>query len=146
MTQKLIQISQVTRPKLKLLGQNRGEYTNFKLTLIMLKASFDHLFATYSYTSYWRVGKFLTNSNRRSSYSPKFAKNYLKRIFLQYVLNCSFRKSSIVCKRRQQPRLESRSSRSRSRRMKTRGSLGAERKHTPPRASLLSETLSFSCV
>ena len=45
---------------------------NFKLTQITLEPSFDHLFATFSYTSYWWVGKFLTNSNRRSSYLPKF--------------------------------------------------------------------------
>ena len=38
--------------------------------------SFDHLFATYLYTSYWRVGEFLTNSDRRLSYLPKFGSNH----------------------------------------------------------------------
>ena len=31
----------------------------------------------HSYTSYWRVGKFLTNSDRRPSYLPKFATQHL---------------------------------------------------------------------
>ena len=93
------------------------------------------------------IHELLASFDRWSSYLPKFSMKTTKNwFFLQSVLYSSFRKSSIVCKRRQQPRLESRSSRSRSRRMKTRGSLGAELKHTPPRASLLSETLSFSCV
>ena len=38
-----------------------GEYINFQLTWIPLKPSFDHLFATYLYTCYWQVGKFLIN-------------------------------------------------------------------------------------
>ena len=38
----------------------------------MLEPSFDHLFATYSYTSNRRVSEFLKNSNPRSSYLAKF--------------------------------------------------------------------------
>ena len=45
---------------------------NFKRTGITLEPSFDHLFATYSYTNCWRVGEYLTNRDRRSSYLPKF--------------------------------------------------------------------------
>ena len=37
-----------------------------------LEPSFDHLFATYSHTSYRQIGKFLTNSDCQSSYLPKF--------------------------------------------------------------------------
>ena len=58
----------VTHPKLKLLGIYLGKYINFKITQITLKPNFDHLFATYSYTFYRRIGEFLMNSNRRSSY------------------------------------------------------------------------------
>ena len=57
--------------------RGRGEQPKVKskasssrvITRITLDVSFDHLLATYLYTSYWRVGKFLTNSNRQSSYS-----------------------------------------------------------------------------
>ena len=45
---------------------------NFMITQITLEPIFDHLFATYSYTSYWQFGEFLTNTNCRLSYSPKF--------------------------------------------------------------------------
>ena len=66
---KLIDWTRVIRPR----GEFDSWVTNFKLTWITLKPSIDHLFATYSYTSYWRVGEFLTISVHRSSYSPKFA-------------------------------------------------------------------------
>ena len=66
--------AEVSCPKLKLLSQYQGKYINFKITWITLEPSFDHLFATYSYTSYWRVSEFLTNSDRRSSYLPKFGR------------------------------------------------------------------------
>ena len=75
-------ITQVTRPKLELLGQYQGKYINFKRTQIKLKPSFDHLFATNSYTSYWRVGEFLTNSDRQSSYLPKLDSQHLKDIHI----------------------------------------------------------------
>ena len=56
-----------------------SKYINFKITWITFEPSFDHLFATYSYTNYWRVSEFLTNSNPRSNYLPKFAsKDHLK--------------------------------------------------------------------
>ena len=42
------------------------------ITQITLEPSFDHLFATYSYTSYWQIGEFLTNTDCRLSYLPKF--------------------------------------------------------------------------
>ena len=43
----------------------------------MLELSFDNLFATYSCTSYRLVGKFLTISDHRLSYSPKFTKKVM---------------------------------------------------------------------
>ena len=49
------------------------KYIYFKITKITLAPSFEHLFATYSYTSYRRVGEFLTISDCRSNYSLKFA-------------------------------------------------------------------------
>ena len=44
----------------------------------MLEPIFDHLFATYSYTSYWLVSEFLMNSDCRLSYSPKFGVKTMK--------------------------------------------------------------------
>ena len=56
--------------------------------------SFNLLFATYSYTSYWRIGEFLTNSDHRSSYLPKFVV-YLKNLSGQ---NYDFRERRVgVC-------------------------------------------------
>ena len=44
---------------------------NYKITWIMLELSSDNLFATYLYTSYWRVSEFLMNSNRWLSYQRR---------------------------------------------------------------------------
>ena len=54
----------------------------FKITLITLEPSFDHLFATYSYMSYRRVGEFLMNTNSCLSYSPKLGVLYSFDMFL----------------------------------------------------------------
>ena len=44
----------------------------------MLKSSFDHLFASYSYSSYWQVDEFLSNIKLWSSYSPKLVVYFVK--------------------------------------------------------------------
>ena len=53
----------------------------------MLEPSFDNIFASYLYTSYWQVSEFLTYSDPRSSYSPKFAWQVMQdNIFVSKIL------------------------------------------------------------
>ena len=62
----------------------------FKITQIKLKPSFDHLFASYSYTSYLRVGEFFMNNNSWASYSPKLGVFYSFDMFLLTVCAIHF--------------------------------------------------------
>ena len=53
---------------------------NIKRSRITLESSFDHLFATYSYSRYWQVGEFLLNIKLWLSYSHQaYGKTKLRR-------------------------------------------------------------------
>ena len=67
------------------------------ITQITLEPSFDHLFATYSYTSYWQFCEFLTNTNCRLSYSPKFgSQKFCTPLHFMNCLNAQQRKSLAI--------------------------------------------------
>ena len=51
--------------------------SNSKDTRLDLEANIYHPFDMGSYTNYFRVGEFLMNSDRRSSYWPRFAEKHL---------------------------------------------------------------------